>query len=126
LAKPRTKEPLGHPIGELAPIVLARLYRVVKKQPGKQSGRFSEQSEEKRHQIRSALTKMRDAELFSGLYDNAASKRFIQRIKRLQDDLGYRNDERVARDTVDNLTRALAISIWARRVIASSPGTRSA
>jgi CHAD domain-containing protein len=98
-------EPLGHPIGESAPIVLARLYRAVKKQ----SRRFSEQSEEKRHQLRIALKKMRyAAELLSGLYDNAASKRFIQRIKRLQDDLGYRNDVRVARDTIDNLTRANA------------------
>jgi triphosphatase len=98
-----TKEPLGHPIGELAPIVLRRLYRLVKKR----SRRFAEQSEEQRHQLRIALKKMRyAAELLSDLYDNAASNRFIQRIKRLQDELGYRNDVRVARDTIDSLTRA--------------------
>ena len=98
-----TNELLGHPIGELAPMVLETRYRPVRKR----SKHFAEQSEEQRHQLRIALKKMRyAAELLCGLYDGAASKRFIQRIKRLQDDLGSRNDVRVARDTIDDVTRA--------------------
>jgi CHAD domain-containing protein len=99
----KTIEALGCPIGELAPMVLARRHRLVKKR----SKHLAEQSEEQRHQLRIALKKMRyAAELLADLYDQAASKRFIQRIKRLQDGLGYGNDVRVARDTIDNLTKA--------------------
>jgi len=100
---PETDAPLCRPIGELAPMVLERRYRSVKKY----SRQFGEQSEKQRHQLRIVLKKMRyAAELLSELYNPAVSKRFLQRIKRLQDDLGYRNDVHVARDTIDNLTNA--------------------
>jgi CHAD domain-containing protein len=96
-----TDELLGRPIGELAPMVLERLARSVKKR----GGHFADQSEEQRHQLRIALKKMRyTAELLSDLYDQAASKQFIQRIKRLQDDLGYRHDVSAAREAIASLT----------------------
>ena len=94
--------PLGRPVGELAPMLLERRYRLVKKR----SKDFTGQSEAQRHQLRIVLKKMRyTGELLADLYDQAASKRFIQCIKRLQDDLGYRNDVSVARETMKELTR---------------------
>jgi CHAD domain-containing protein len=56
--------------------------------------------------LRIALKKLRySAELLSGLYEPAETRQFVQRLKRLQDDLGDINDVRVARDIVGTLAR---------------------
>lgn len=93
-------ETLFRPIGDLAPILLERCRRRAKKR----SKRFVKQSDEERHQLRIALKKLRyAAELLGSLYDPAETKRFILRVKRLQDDLGDINDVRVGRDIVASL-----------------------
>ena len=60
----------------------------------------------KRHRLRIALKKLRYAvELLGGLYDAGETRHFVQRLKRLQDDLGDINDVRVGRGIVTALAR---------------------
>jgi triphosphatase len=93
-------EELCRPIGELAPILLERCRRRAKKR----SKRFVKQSDKERHQLRIALKKLRyAAELLGSLYDPAETRQFIERVKRLQDDLGEINDVRVGSDILASL-----------------------
>jgi len=88
---------LQRPIEELAPILLDR----VRRQARKRGKGFADQSEEQRHRLRITMKKLRYAcELLAVLYDPAESKQFIQRLKRLQDDLGDINDVRVGREII--------------------------
>ena len=91
---------LQEPIEVLAPVLIDRCL----KQSEKRAKNFADQSANKRHRLRIALKKLRyAAELFASLYDAGAGKQFVQRLKRLQDDLGDANDVRVARDIVESL-----------------------
>jgi CHAD domain-containing protein len=91
---------LCEPIEVLAPMLLDRC----RTQAIKRSKDFARQSAKKRHRLRIALKKLRyAAELLGGLYDAIETRQFIQRLKRLQDDLGRANDVRVARDIVASL-----------------------
>jgi triphosphatase len=112
-------EALQQPVETLAPFLLDRCRAQVEKR----AKNFADQSAKKRHKLRIALKKLRyTAELFTGLYDAAAAKQFIQRLKRLQDDLGDANDVRVARDIVNSLApagrRATGIAHAGRRMLA--------
>jgi triphosphatase len=92
---------LLRPIGELAPLLLERCRAAARKR----AKHFERQSAEQRHRLRITLKKLRyAAELLGGLYDPAETKQFIQRLKRLQDDLGNINDVRVGRDIVEALS----------------------
>jgi PPK2 family polyphosphate:nucleotide phosphotransferase len=94
---PGALDDLQRPIGELAPILLDRS----RDQAKKHSKHFAKQSAKKRHRLRIALKKLRyAAELLEGLYDPAETQQFVQRLERLQDDLGDINDVRVGRDIV--------------------------
>ena len=112
-------EALRQPVENLAPFLLDRC----RAQAEKRAKHFADQTATKRHKLRIALKKLRyTAELFAGLYETGATKLFIQRLKRLQDDLGDANDVRVARDIVDSLTpsgrRATGIAHAGRRMLA--------
>jgi inorganic triphosphatase YgiF len=110
--------PLHQPIEIIAPALLDRC----RAKAEKRSKSFARQSPEKRHRLRIALKQLRyTAELFACLYDPAETKQFIQRLKRLQDDLGDANDVRVGHDIVAVLTapgrRATGIAHAGRRML---------
>jgi CHAD domain-containing protein len=110
-------EDLRRPIGELAPILLEPCRRRAKKR----SKGFSDQTGEERHQLRIALKKLRYAsELLGSLYEPAEARQFIERVKRLQDDLGEINDVRVGRDIVASLAGSgvTGIGYAGRRMLA--------
>jgi inorganic triphosphatase YgiF len=91
---------LDQPLEHIAPLLLDRCRR----QATKRSRNFAAQSAKKRHRLRIALKKLRyAAELLGSLYDPAENRRFVQRLKRLQDDLGDANDVRVGRAIVASL-----------------------
>jgi inorganic triphosphatase YgiF len=95
-------EALGRPIEEIAPLLLERCRRKAEKR-----GRdFAGQSPRQRHQLRIALKKLRyTAELLGSLYDPGKTRQFVQRLKRLQDELGDTNDVRVGRGIITGLAR---------------------
>lgn len=94
--------PLDQPIGEIAPILLERC----RKKAEKRSRDFAGQSTRQRHRLRIALKKLRYAvELLGSLYDQGETRHFVQRLKRLQDDLGDINDVRVGRGIVTALAQ---------------------
>jgi triphosphatase len=93
---------LRAPIGELAPSLLDRRWRQLRRR----SKRFRRQSSRQRHKLRIAAKQLRyTVELFESLFDATEVEGFVKRLKRLQDDLGYANDVRVARDIVRELSR---------------------
>jgi inorganic triphosphatase YgiF len=93
---------LDQPIGILAPTVLDRRLRAVKRR----SKGFGGQSARQRHRLRIALKKLRyTTEVLAALYPPAAVERFTKRLKRLQDGLGDANDVRVGRDIVADLAK---------------------
>jgi CHAD domain-containing protein len=106
--------PLASSIGEIAPRVLdQRLRRVRHRSKG-----FNRLSPPQRHKLRIATKKLRyTIELFSTLFDEEVSAKFVRTLKRLQDDLGYANDVRVAHEFVPELfaqakPRSPAIHAW--------------
>ncbi len=57
-----------------------------------------------RHKLRIAVKKLRyTIELFGSLFDKDGLERFVGRLKRVQGDLGYANDVRVAHEFVTEL-----------------------
>jgi triphosphatase len=91
---------LDRPIEHIAPLLLDRC----RHRAARRSRNFAAQSAKKRHRLRIALKKLRyTAELLGNLYDPAENRRFVQRLKRLQDDLGDANDVRVGRAIVASL-----------------------
>ena len=85
---------LASPIGELAPRLLDRRWRELRKR----SSRFGRMTARERHKLRIAAKKLRyTIELLGNLFDHDQLQGFVKRLKRLQDDLGYANDVRVAR-----------------------------
>ncbi len=123
---------LEQPIGDVAPLLLDKLRRAAKRR----SKGFARQSDEKRHKLRIVLKKLRyTAELVGGLYDAAAVEKFIDGLKRLQDDLGDANDVRGAKDIVAELVHGpdgaiiaragkIVLAWHQRRLVARQPKTR--
>jgi inorganic triphosphatase YgiF len=88
------------PIGAMAPSVLDRRRRKVRRR-GKGFGSLAPRE---RHKLRIAVKKLRyTIELFGSLFDKDGLERFVGRLKRLQSDLGYGNDVRVAHEFVTDL-----------------------
>jgi triphosphatase len=93
---------LNRPIEEIAPMLLERC----RQKAEKRSRDFAGQSARQRHRLRIALKKLRyTTELLASLYDAGETRHFVQRLKRLQDDLGDINDVRVGRGIVTALAR---------------------
>jgi inorganic triphosphatase YgiF len=93
-------DPMASPISVVAPDVLDRRRRKVR-QRGKGFGSLMPPE---RHKLRIAVKKLRyTVELFSSLFDRDGLERFVGRLKRLQGDLGYANDVRVAHEFVTEL-----------------------
>jgi CHAD domain-containing protein len=92
--------PINSPIGAVAPEVLDQRRRKVRRR-GK---RFGSLTPGERHKLRIAVKKLRyTIELFGSLFDKNGLERFVSRLKRLQSDLGYANDVRVAHEFVTEL-----------------------
>jgi triphosphatase len=91
---------LGSPIGEVAPRVLDRRWQRVRQR----SKGFDRLTPQQRHKLRIASKKLRyTIEHFGSLFDQNGLAKFLKRLKRVQDDLGYANDIRVAHDFVPEL-----------------------
>ncbi len=91
---------LSSPIGELAPRLLDRRWHELRKR----SKRFGRLTAPQRHKLRIAAKKLRyTMELLGGLFDQNDLQEFMKRLKRLQDDLGYANDVRVANGILPEL-----------------------
>lgn len=91
---------LSSPVGKIAPRVLDRRRRKVRQR----SKRFGRLTPRERHQLRIAVKKLRyTIELFGSLFEKDDLQKFVGKLKRLQDDLGYANDVRVAHDFVIDL-----------------------
>jgi triphosphatase len=91
---------LGSPIGKVAPRVLDRRRRKV----WQRSKGFGRLTPRQRHKLRIATKKLRyTIELCGSLFDQDDFGKFVRRLKRLQDDLGYANDIRVAHDFMTEL-----------------------
>jgi CHAD domain-containing protein len=90
------------PIGQAAPGFVEHRWRQVRKR----SKRFDEMSQQQRHRLRIALKKFRyTIEFLDCLFDDDDVKAMTKRLKPLQDDLGYQNDVRTARDLVAEMAR---------------------
>jgi CHAD domain-containing protein len=88
------------PIGMLAPTLIGRRYKTVKKS----AGDFAELMLERRHEFRIAVKKLRyTIEAFKDLFDRENVVKFIQLLKPVQDGLGYANDVRVANQLLADL-----------------------
>lgn len=97
---PDEPDPMTSPITGIAPDVLDRRRHNVKRR-GKGFGSLAPRE---RHKLRIAVKKLRyTVELFSSLFDTDGLERFVRRLKRLQSDLGYANDVRVAHEFVTEL-----------------------
>lgn len=92
---------LAAPIGKLAPRLLDRRWRQLRRR----SKGFAGQKPHQRHKLRIAAKKMRyTIELLESLFARRETEGFVKRLKRLQDDLGYNNDVRVAHQIVQDLS----------------------
>jgi inorganic triphosphatase YgiF len=107
-------DPMSSPIGAIAPGILDRRRRKVR-QRGKGFGSLAPRE---RHKLRIAVKKLRyTVELFGGLFDGDDLEKFVRSLKRLQSDLGYANDVRVAHEFVTELfaqiePRSAAAHAW--------------
>ncbi len=91
---------LSCPISEIAPRVFDRRRRRV----AQLSKGFDRLTPRERHKLRIATKKLRYTnELFGSLFNEDDLRKFVGKLKRLQDDLGYANDVRVAHDFVTEL-----------------------
>jgi len=98
-----TSEQIGvmnSPVGSVASRSLGRRRRRVRRC----SKGFGRQTARDRHRLRIAVKSLRyTIELFGSLYDRDDSQKFVSRLKRLQDDLGYASDVRAAHEFVPEL-----------------------
>jgi inorganic triphosphatase YgiF len=95
-------EALGSPIGAIAPDILDRRRRKVRKR----SRRFARMTPKERHRLRIAVKKLRyTVELLRSLYPERDVSRYAKRLKPVQDELGHANDIRVAYGLVIELGR---------------------
>jgi inorganic triphosphatase YgiF len=95
-------DPLSQPIGKLAPRLLdRRLRRAWKRAEG-----FDRSTAKERHRLRVALKELRyTVELLANLFGPQHVRNFTKPLKALQDDLGYANDVRVAREILGGLSQ---------------------
>jgi len=83
------------PIGTVAPSLIGRRYKKVKKA----ADNFDELTPQQRHEFRIAVKKLcYTIEFLRDLFDGNQVAEFVQRLKPLQDDVGYTNDVRVAHE----------------------------
>jgi CHAD domain-containing protein len=88
------------PIGAVAPILIARRYKRVRKAVDG----ITELTPHQRHEVRIAVKKLRYTIEFLGeLFDADRVAQFLQYLKPLQDDLGHTNDVRVANELLATL-----------------------
>lgn len=82
------------PIGEVAPALIRRSYRKARKR----ARHFAAQPPRQRHRLRIGLKKLRyTIDFLASLYPKRRTRRFVKRLKAVQDDLGHANDVRAAR-----------------------------
>jgi triphosphatase len=94
---------LVQPIKTLAPVLIARRFRQVKKR-GK---RFKSLTSTDRHRLRIACKKLRyTVDLLACLFDEKDVDAYLRALKMLQDDLGYANDVRTAHAILSRLEAA--------------------
>jgi len=92
--------PLFAPIAEVAPPLIERRWR----QARKRSKRFAKLSQDERHQARIALKKLRYmTEFLGGLFEADEVDALMERLKRLQQKLGYLNDVRTAQRLIKEI-----------------------
>ena len=92
---------LSRPLAKVAPRLLKRRLKVVRRR----SAGFAKQSSKQRHRLRIALKKLRYAmEMLGQLYDAEKTAPLLRAVKRIQTKLGDANDLRVSRDLVGELT----------------------
>jgi inorganic triphosphatase YgiF len=90
------------PIGRLAPELLARRDRKLRKR----AKAFGELDLKQRHRVRIAVKKLRYAtDLLGSLFEDDEVGGFVRRLKPLQDELGHVNDVRTAGDLAGELSR---------------------
>jgi triphosphatase len=88
------------PIGTVAPSLIGRRYKQVKKA----ADQFDELTPQQRHEFRIAVKKLRyTIEFLKDLFDSDQVAHFVQRLRPLQDDAGYANDVRVAHELLTDL-----------------------
>ena len=88
------------PIGTVVPCLIEHRYKKAKKAADK----FDQLTLQQRHEFRIAIKKLRyPVEFFTDLFDNDKVGEFVQRLKPLQDDVGYANDVRVAHELLSDL-----------------------
>jgi triphosphatase len=93
-------EAMSPPLGSVAPRVLDRRRRRVRER----SRKFERLTPRERHRLRIAVKKLRyTTELFGSLFEGSDLQKFVSRLKRVQSDLGYANDVRVAHEFVVDL-----------------------
>jgi CHAD domain-containing protein len=91
---------LVQPIRELAPALLARRFRQVKKR----SKNFKALKSPERHRLRIACKKLRyTVDLLACLFDEKEVEAYLRALKSLQDDLGHANDVRTAHAILQRL-----------------------
>jgi inorganic triphosphatase YgiF len=91
---------LVQPIEALAPVLIARRFRQVKKR----SKRFKSLAPTDRHRLRIACKKLRyTVDLLACLFDDKEVDAYVRALKALQDDLGYANDVRTAHAILSRL-----------------------
>jgi triphosphatase len=87
-------------IGKIAPSILDRRRKRIRQR----STGFDRLTPRERHKLRIAAKKLRyTIELFGNLFDKDDLRKYVRKLKRLQDDLGYANDVRVAHDFLSEL-----------------------
>jgi triphosphatase len=88
------------PIVTVAPSLIEHRYKKAKKA----ADGFDRLTLQQRHEFRISIKKLRySIEFFRDLFDNDKVAEFVQRLKPLQDDVGYVNDVRVAHELLADL-----------------------
>jgi triphosphatase len=88
------------PIGEVAPNLIARLYKKARAA----ADRFDELTLKQRHEVRIRIKKLRyTIDVLGSLFAKDEVAKFAQRLKPLQDDLGHANDVSVASELLADL-----------------------
>jgi len=94
--------PLFAPIVEVAPPLIERRWR----QARSRSTRFAKLSQDERHRARIAVKKLRYmTEFLGGLFEADEVDALMERLKRLQEELGYLNDVRTAQRLIKQIAR---------------------
>ena len=88
------------PINVVAPSLIDRRYKKAKKA----ADRFDELTPQQRHQFRISVKKLRyTIEFLKDSFDSNQVAEFVQKLKPLQEDLGYANDIKVAHELLADL-----------------------